>query len=116
MSTPPDIEILIDISRHYGSDPAFLLAGGGNTSVKHDDRLWVLVAAYDGDPGGYAVEVYEARAPARFYRIVALPTGRSETPGFVLEAGAGVGIELLAKQLAEAVVGGMLKAVPNVST
>ncbi len=99
--TPSDAEFW---GKHYAHPSA------------HDDRLWVLVAAYDGDPGGYAVEVYEARAPARFYRIVALPTGRSETPGFVLEAGAGVGIELLAKQLAEAVVGGMLKAVPNVST
>lgn len=41
MSTPSDIETLLDISRHYGCDPAFLLAGGGNTSVKHGDRLWV---------------------------------------------------------------------------
>lgn len=41
MTMPPDIEILIGISRHYGGDPAYFLAGGGNTSIKHGDRLWV---------------------------------------------------------------------------
>jgi rhamnose utilization protein RhaD (predicted bifunctional aldolase and dehydrogenase) len=32
---------LINISRRYGTDPAFVLAGGGNTSFKTTDRLWV---------------------------------------------------------------------------
>lgn len=41
MTMPSDIEILIGISRRYGGDPAYLLAGGGNTSVKYGDRLWV---------------------------------------------------------------------------
>ncbi len=32
---------LIEISRLYGSDPAFVLAGGGNTSFKTAECLWV---------------------------------------------------------------------------
>lgn len=35
------LEHLAKISRFYGSDPAFVLAGGGNTSYKQGDRLWV---------------------------------------------------------------------------
>ncbi len=33
--------MLIKLSRFYGGDPSFVLAGGGNTSVKVDDRLFV---------------------------------------------------------------------------
>lgn len=32
---------LIDISRYYGGDPAFVIAGGGNTSFKNDERIWI---------------------------------------------------------------------------
>jgi rhamnose utilization protein RhaD (predicted bifunctional aldolase and dehydrogenase) len=46
MRKPPDIEILIDVSRRYGSDPTFLLAGGGNTSVKYGDRLWIKASGH----------------------------------------------------------------------
>jgi rhamnose utilization protein RhaD (predicted bifunctional aldolase and dehydrogenase)/NAD(P)-dependent dehydrogenase (short-subunit alcohol dehydrogenase family) len=35
------METLITLSRFYGSDPEFVLAGGGNTSVKIGDRLFV---------------------------------------------------------------------------
>jgi rhamnose utilization protein RhaD (predicted bifunctional aldolase and dehydrogenase)/NAD(P)-dependent dehydrogenase (short-subunit alcohol dehydrogenase family) len=35
------LEELAAISRHYGVDPLFVIAGGGNTSVKKGDRLWV---------------------------------------------------------------------------
>lgn len=37
--TPMDV--LVKLSRFYGSDPEFVLAGGGNTSVKVGDRLFV---------------------------------------------------------------------------
>jgi rhamnose utilization protein RhaD (predicted bifunctional aldolase and dehydrogenase) len=37
---------LINISRRYGSDPAFVLAGGGNTSFKSADRLWVKASGH----------------------------------------------------------------------
>ncbi len=40
-STDTAMDILVKISRFYGSDPDFILAGGGNTSVKTDDRLFV---------------------------------------------------------------------------
>ena len=36
-----DIEELIEISRHYGNDPAYVIAGGGNTSFKDDERIWI---------------------------------------------------------------------------
>ena len=36
-----DIQQLIEISRHYGSDPAYVIAGGGNTSYKDDERIWI---------------------------------------------------------------------------
>ncbi|MGD0091759.1 MAG: SDR family NAD(P)-dependent oxidoreductase [Planctomycetota bacterium] len=35
------IEKLVGISRYYGSDPDFVIAGGGNTSVKLGGRLFV---------------------------------------------------------------------------
>jgi rhamnose utilization protein RhaD (predicted bifunctional aldolase and dehydrogenase)/NAD(P)-dependent dehydrogenase (short-subunit alcohol dehydrogenase family) len=35
------LETLASISRHYGADPEFVIAGGGNTSVKLGQRLFV---------------------------------------------------------------------------
>lgn len=35
------LEVLVKLSHFYGSDPEFVLAGGGNTSVKVGDRLFV---------------------------------------------------------------------------
>ncbi len=35
------IERLVEISRFYGSDKEYVLAGGGNTSYKDDDRIWI---------------------------------------------------------------------------
>jgi rhamnose utilization protein RhaD (predicted bifunctional aldolase and dehydrogenase) len=35
------LEQLIEISRYYGENPAFVLAGGGNTSFKNKDTIWV---------------------------------------------------------------------------
>ncbi|MFO7671462.1 MAG: class II aldolase/adducin family protein [Bacteroidales bacterium] len=32
---------LIDISRYYGDNPAYVIAGGGNTSFKDKDRIWI---------------------------------------------------------------------------
>ena len=36
-----EIENLIEISRHYGADSRFVIAGGGNTSFKNKEKLWV---------------------------------------------------------------------------
>lgn len=35
------IQDLIDISRYYGNDNRFVIAGGGNTSYKNKEKLWV---------------------------------------------------------------------------
>ncbi len=35
------MDVIVKLSRFYGSDPEFVLAGGGNTSVKLGDRLFV---------------------------------------------------------------------------
>jgi rhamnose utilization protein RhaD (predicted bifunctional aldolase and dehydrogenase)/NAD(P)-dependent dehydrogenase (short-subunit alcohol dehydrogenase family) len=35
------MDILIKLSRFYGADPDYILAGGGNTSMKTEDRLFV---------------------------------------------------------------------------
>ena len=32
---------LVGISRKFGNDKSYVLAGGGNTSVKDEGRLWV---------------------------------------------------------------------------
>ncbi len=36
-----NLEELVEFSNRYGSDPSFVLAGGGNTSFKTSDELWV---------------------------------------------------------------------------
>ena len=35
------LEILVEISRHYGANPDYVLAGGGNTSFKDGETLYV---------------------------------------------------------------------------
>ena len=41
-----EMEVLVGLSRYYGSIPEFVLAGGGNTSVKTDGRLFVKASGY----------------------------------------------------------------------
>ncbi|MDR0686989.1 MAG: SDR family NAD(P)-dependent oxidoreductase [Dysgonamonadaceae bacterium] len=36
-----EIEQLIAISRYYGADKRYVIAGGGNTSYKNDEKLWI---------------------------------------------------------------------------
>ena len=40
-SSDDPLDVIIKLSRFYGSDPSIVLAGGGNTSCKIDDRLYV---------------------------------------------------------------------------
>ena len=40
------IELLIEVSRRYGADSRFVIAGGGNTSFKTADRLWVKASGH----------------------------------------------------------------------
>ena len=41
-----DLEKLVKLSRFYGSDPQFVLAGGGNTSMKTDEVLHVKASGH----------------------------------------------------------------------
>ncbi len=36
-----EIKELIEISRFYGNNPAFIIAGGGNTSYKNEEKMWI---------------------------------------------------------------------------
>ena len=40
------IEDLIAISRKFGQDSRFVIAGGGNTSYKNEDKLWVKASGH----------------------------------------------------------------------
>ena len=40
------IEDLIAISRKFGQDSRFVIAGGGNTSYKDENRLWVKASGH----------------------------------------------------------------------
>ena len=40
-----EIENLVALSQKYGSDPRFVIAGGGNTSYKNEEKLWVKARA-----------------------------------------------------------------------
>ncbi|MCX7799558.1 MAG: SDR family NAD(P)-dependent oxidoreductase [Fimbriimonadales bacterium] len=52
----PDLGELIRLSRRYGSDKDFVIAGGGNTSFKVEGRMWVKasgVALAEIDESGF---------------------------------------------------------------
>jgi len=53
-----NIKQLIEISRRYGSDSRYVIAGGGNTSFKNDEQIWVKASGHalaTIDEGGFAV-------------------------------------------------------------
>lgn len=53
-----EIQQLIDISRKYGQDSRYVIAGGGNTSYKNADKLWVKAsgcALATITEGGFAI-------------------------------------------------------------
>ncbi|MDR2937704.1 MAG: SDR family NAD(P)-dependent oxidoreductase [Prevotellaceae bacterium] len=41
-----EINDLIKISQHYGKDSRYVIAGGGNTSYKNADKLWVKASGH----------------------------------------------------------------------
>ena len=41
-----EIDKLIEVSRRYGSDSRFVIAGGGNTSYKDEEKLWVKASGH----------------------------------------------------------------------
>lgn len=47
---------LVEVSRFYGNDPMYILAGGGNTSFKNDEKIWIKASGSsmaDIDQGGF---------------------------------------------------------------
>jgi rhamnose utilization protein RhaD (predicted bifunctional aldolase and dehydrogenase) len=36
-----NLQALIRVSRLFGSDPSFVIAGGGNTSFKNEEKIWI---------------------------------------------------------------------------
>jgi rhamnose utilization protein RhaD (predicted bifunctional aldolase and dehydrogenase) len=36
-----ELKNLIDISRLFGADPSYVIAGGGNTSYKDEEKIWI---------------------------------------------------------------------------
>ncbi|MBQ3439821.1 MAG: SDR family NAD(P)-dependent oxidoreductase [Bacteroidales bacterium] len=41
-----EIEKLVEVSRKYGGDARFVIAGGGNTSYKDENHLWVKASGH----------------------------------------------------------------------
>lgn len=41
-----EIEELIEVSRKFGQDSEFVIAGGGNTSYKNEEKLWVKASGH----------------------------------------------------------------------
>ena len=41
-----DLRDLVEISRYYGKNKEYVVAGGGNTSMKSHDKLWVKASGY----------------------------------------------------------------------
>jgi len=41
MKMKPEINELIEISKYYGSNKEYVIAGGGNTSFKDDETIWI---------------------------------------------------------------------------
>ena len=37
---------IIELSRHYGKDKEYVIAGGGNTSYKNDEYIWVKASGF----------------------------------------------------------------------
>lgn len=41
------IEQLVEVSQYYGQQPAFIIAGGGNTSFKDSRHLWIKASGFN---------------------------------------------------------------------
>ena len=41
-----DLKELVKISQYYGRDKRYVIAGGGNTSLKTEDRIWIKASGF----------------------------------------------------------------------
>ena len=88
------LQELIAVSRKYGSDSRYVIAGGGNTSFKTADRLWVKASGHalgTIDEDGFAVmdrsllkpmgvKAYSADTPVREAQVKADLAAANLTP------------------------------------
>ena len=42
----PEIKDLIEISKFYGYNKDYVIAGGGNTSFKDDETIWIKASGH----------------------------------------------------------------------
>jgi rhamnose utilization protein RhaD (predicted bifunctional aldolase and dehydrogenase)/NAD(P)-dependent dehydrogenase (short-subunit alcohol dehydrogenase family) len=73
------INELVELSRYFGSDTKFVIAGGGNTSLKTSDRLYVKgsgVALGTIDPDGFVEMKREALAALTDQDLGSIPDER----------------------------------------
>ena len=74
-----ELEILVAVSRKYGEDSRFVIAGGGNTSYKDENHLWVKASGHalaTIDENGFAVLDRAKLAPMGEKTYSADPTER----------------------------------------
>ncbi len=74
-----ELEILVAVSRKYGADARFVIAGGGNTSYKDEKYLWVKASGHalaTIDENGFAVLDRAKLAPMGEKTYSADPTER----------------------------------------
>ncbi|MDO4950289.1 MAG: class II aldolase/adducin family protein, partial [Bacteroidales bacterium] len=69
-----EIEALIQISQKYGMDSRYVIAGGGNTSYKNSERLWVKAS-------GHALATITEDGFAVLDRALLNPMGEKEYSG-----------------------------------
>ena len=65
---------MVEVSRKYGSDDRYVIAGGGNTSFKTEDRLWVKAS-------GHALATIGEDGFAVLDRALLNPMGEKEYSG-----------------------------------
>lgn len=76
-----ELEELVSISRKYGADPRYVIAGGGNTSYKNDEFLWVKASGHalaTIDENGFAVLSRKLLSPMGRRRYSTDPAVREE--------------------------------------
>lgn len=73
-----ELDQLVALSRKYGSDPSYVIAGGGNTSYKTEDKLWVKAS-------GVAMATIDENGFAVLNRALLNPMGEKEYSGDTAE-------------------------------
>jgi len=73
-----EIEALIAISQKYGADERYVIAGGGNTSYKNADKLWVKAS-------GHALATITEEGFAVLDRALLNPMGEKKYSNVVAE-------------------------------